>query len=80
MSMVYLFLLAILKPCPAPREKSDVGMHIFMVCVCVQLRPLGWTSGDAAGLPIWSGLIKFDEVINQGVIKHALRFTGPNSR
>ena len=50
------------------------------MCVCVQLRPLGWTSGDAAGLPIWSGLIKFDEVINQGVIKHALRFTGPNSR
>eukprot|EP00195_Chlamydomonas_chlamydogama_P010507 CAMPEP_0202898854 /NCGR_PEP_ID=MMETSP1392-20130828/7259_1 /ASSEMBLY_ACC=CAM_ASM_000868 /TAXON_ID=225041 /ORGANISM="Chlamydomonas chlamydogama, Strain SAG 11-48b" /LENGTH=1673 /DNA_ID=CAMNT_0049584895 /DNA_START=265 /DNA_END=5289 /DNA_ORIENTATION=+ len=45
-----------------------------------KLRPFGWTSGDAAGLPIMPGLIGFDEVINQGVIRHALRFTGPNSR
>jgi hypothetical protein len=44
------------------------------------LRPLGYTSADAAGLPIHSGLVKFDEVINQGVIKHAVRMTGPNSK
>ena len=44
------------------------------------LRPLGYTSADAAGLPIHSGLVKFDEVINQGVINHAIRMTGPNSK
>lgn len=38
------------------------------------LRPDGWTSGDAAGLPILPGLVRFDEV-KAGVIKHAIRFT-----
>jgi parallel beta-helix repeat protein len=44
------------------------------------LRPLGYTSSDAAGLPVLPGLVQFDEVIHGGEIKHALRFTGPNSR
>jgi hypothetical protein len=39
-----------------------------------QLRPNGWTSADAAGLPIFPGLVKFDEVAS-GVIHHAIRFT-----
>jgi hypothetical protein len=38
------------------------------------LRPDGWTSGDAAGLPILSGLVRLDEV-RAGAINHALRFT-----
>ena len=38
------------------------------------LRPLGWTSADAAGLPIFPGLARYDEVA-AGEIKHALRFT-----
>jgi hypothetical protein len=38
------------------------------------LRPLGWTSTDAAGLPIFPGLARYDEVAN-GQITHALRFT-----
>ena len=38
------------------------------------LRPDGWTSADAAGLPILPGLARFDEV-QKGVIDHALRFT-----
>lgn len=38
------------------------------------LRPEGWTSADAAGLPIYPGLAKCDEA-NSGVIDHALRFT-----
>jgi hypothetical protein len=38
------------------------------------LRPLGWTSADAAGLPILPGLVRYDEVAN-GEIDHALRFT-----
>jgi hypothetical protein len=38
------------------------------------LRPSGWTSADAAGLPILPGLVRYDEVAS-GVIAHALRFT-----
>ena len=38
------------------------------------LRPDGWTSADAAGLPILPGLVRYDEVA-AGVIRHALRFT-----
>lgn len=38
------------------------------------LRPSGWTSADAAGLPIFAGLVRFDEV-QRGRIEHALRFT-----
>jgi len=38
------------------------------------LRPAGWTSADAAGLPIFAGLVRYDEV-KAGKIDHALRFT-----
>ena len=38
------------------------------------LRTAGWTSADAAGLPIFPGLVRYDEVAS-GVIEHALRFT-----
>ena len=38
------------------------------------LRPKGWTSADAAGLPIFPGLARYDEVA-RGLIDHALRFT-----
>ena len=44
-----------------------------------ELRPRGWTSADAAGLPILPGLARWDEV-NKGVIDHALRFTVSRSR
>lgn len=44
------------------------------------LRPAGWTSADAAGLPILPGLVRYDEVVEQGEIRHALRFTVQNSR
>ncbi len=39
------------------------------------LRHQGCTSADAAGLPIFPGLVKYDEVVNKKVITHALRFT-----
>lgn len=39
-----------------------------------KLRPQYWTSADAAGLPIFAGLVRYDEVMS-GEIKHALRFT-----
>ena len=43
------------------------------------LRPAGWTSADAAGLPIMPGLVTYEEVLS-GEIKHAIRFTVPQSR
>ncbi len=44
-----------------------------------KLRPAGWTSADAAGLPIFPGLARWDEV-KRGRIDHALRFTVERSR
>ena len=38
------------------------------------LRPAGWTSADAAGLPILPGLVRYDEIL-AGEINHAIRFT-----
>jgi len=43
------------------------------------LRPDGWTSADAAGLPILPGLVRYEEVA-AGEIRHALRFTAPRTR
>ncbi len=43
------------------------------------LRPAGWTSADAAGLPILPGLVRYDEVA-AGEIRHAVRFTAPVTR
>jgi hypothetical protein len=44
-----------------------------------RLRPAGWTSADAAGLPILPGLARYDEVA-RGTIAHALRFTAERTR
>ncbi len=41
-----------------------------------QAGPEGWSSADAAGLPIFPGLVRYDEVAT-GHIDHALRFTAP---
>ena len=43
------------------------------------LRPDGWTSADAAGLPILPGLVRYEEVV-AGAIEHAIRFTAPVTR
>jgi hypothetical protein len=42
-------------------------------------RPYTWTSADAAGLPVFVGLARYDEVA-AGTINHALRFTVPTSQ
>ena len=42
------------------------------------LRPAGWTSADAAGLPILPGLVRYEEV-HAGVIRHAIRFTASDT-
>ncbi len=43
------------------------------------LRPADWTSADAAGLAIFPGLVRYDEVAS-GEIKHAIRLTVPRTR
>jgi hypothetical protein len=43
-----------------------------------KLRPAGWTSADAAGLPILPGLVRYGDVL-AGEIRHALRFTAPET-
>jgi hypothetical protein len=45
-----------------------------------RLRPAHWTSADAAGLPILPGLVRYDEVVENGQITHALRFTVRHTR
>jgi hypothetical protein len=42
------------------------------------IRPLGWTSADAAGLPVLPGLVRYDEVA-AGEIDHVIRFTAPRT-
>lgn len=44
-----------------------------------KLRPDGWTSSDAAGLPIFPAVIRYDEV-QRGMVNHAMRFTVRNTR
>lgn len=44
------------------------------------LRPAGWTSADAAGLPIFPGLARYDEIVEKGELTHALRFTVARSQ
>jgi hypothetical protein len=44
-----------------------------------KLRPAGWTSSDAAGLPIFPAVIRFDEC-ERGMVEHAMRFTVRRTR
>lgn len=59
-------------------EKSGAGWNADSGAVfdlkSNALRPAGWTSADAAGLPIFPGLVRYDEV-KSGAIRHAIRFT-----
>ncbi len=67
-----------------PSETADGKWHAdaeaFWDLKTNYFRPAGWTSADAAGLPILPGLVRPDEVFEQGVIKHAIRFTVPFSK
>ncbi len=60
-----------------PREDGgwDAGSGAIFDLTSNDLRPAGWTSADAAGLPIFTGLVRYDEVVERGEINHALRFT-----
>jgi len=71
-----------------PSENTDAMWHAAQESVwdmkTNSFRTLGWTSADAAGLPILPGLARPDEALpvaqgGQGVIRHALRLTLPNA-
>ncbi len=44
-----------------------------------KLRPAGWTSADAAGLPIFPAVVRYDE-IQRGIVEHAMRVTVRRTR
>lgn len=52
----------------------SVGSAAIFNLMSNELRPDGWTSADAAGLPVFPGLVRYDEA-EAGEINHALRFT-----
>ncbi len=57
-----------------PNGKSKAGSGAIWSLQSDALRTAGWTSADAAGLPILPGLVNYDEV-NSGAMDHAIRFT-----
>jgi hypothetical protein len=64
---------------PDGKEWRAVGGAIFDL-TSNKTRPAGWTSADAAGLPIFPGLVRYDEVMEEKEIRHALRFTVQKSQ
>jgi hypothetical protein len=64
---------------PRPNGTWQAGSGAIFDLSSDALRPLTWTSADAAGLPILPGLLRFDEVAS-GEIAHAVRFTAPQTR
>jgi hypothetical protein len=65
------------RPQPDGTWRAGSGAIFDLKCNC--LRPDGWTSADAAGLPILPGLVRYEEVAS-GEIRHALRFSSPRTR
>ena len=55
-------------------SKASAGSGAIFNLSSNALRPATWTSADAAGLPIFPGLVRYDEV-QAGFIGHAIRFT-----
>jgi len=64
---------------PQPDGSWQTGSGAVFDLRSHSLRPGGWTSADAAGLPILPGLVRYDEVA-AGEIRHALRFTAPRTQ
>lgn len=65
---------------PQPDGSWQCGSGAIFDLNSDALRPAGWTSADAAGLPIFPGLARYDEVVTHGAINHALRFTATITR
>jgi hypothetical protein len=68
---------AFYEPRPKPHWNADSGVAWDLTSTA--LRPEGWTSADAAGLPIFPGLVRYDEVA-AGHLEHAIRVTFDCSR
>jgi hypothetical protein len=72
--MVYEFYTA---------RKTDKGWQAAQASIfdlkTNKLRPDGWTSSDAAGLPIFPAVVRYDEV-ERGMVNHAMRFTVNRTR
>jgi hypothetical protein len=64
---------------PRNRWKADSGAVFDLGAPLAGQRPDGWTSADAAGLPIYPGLVTVEEV-RSGVIDHAIRVTFEETR
>jgi hypothetical protein len=64
---------------PQPDGSWEAGSGAIFDLNGYDLRPEGWTSADAAGLPILPGLVRYDEIA-EGEIRHAIRFTAPHTR
>jgi hypothetical protein len=64
---------------PQPNGSWTAGSGAIFNLRSNALRPSGWTSADAAGLPILPGLVRYEEVVS-GEIRHAIRFTAPQTR
>lgn len=62
---------------PRPHWNADAGVEWDLRSAA--LRPDGWTSADAAGLPIFPGLVRYDEVAT-GHLEHAIRVTFESTR
>jgi hypothetical protein len=63
-----------------PDNSWNAGSGAIFDLTSNDLRPDYWTSADAAGLPIFPGLVRYEEVVEKGEIDHALRFTVENTR
>ena len=64
-------------------KKTDAGWSVGQASVfdlrTNKLRPAGWTSADAAGLPIFPAVVRYDE-LKRGIVGHAMRVTVRRTR
>ncbi len=74
---LYELYRATYKPRPRPHWNADSGVAWDLTSFA--LRPEGWTSADAAGLPIFPGLVRYDEAA-AGKVEHAIRVTFESTR
>jgi hypothetical protein len=73
------FLYEMFSSSPNGDGTWDAGSAAVWDLLVNEQRPWTWTSADAAGLPVFPGLVRYDEVA-AGEIRHAVRFTLPQSR
>ncbi len=73
------FLYELFSSYPQPDGSWNAGSGAIFDLKSHKLRLEGWTSADAAGLPVLPGLVRYEEVA-AGEIRHAIRFTVPQTR